>query len=136
MTTESYSRCDSSLKKLRPILELTIEKATPEEAFQNQTLRPVLKMQHHLIISLIESQTHFGAILKKSDNYTVFYESLLTYVQKHQQLKNQIIGLCIGLLSMEEFNFYLSSSAAINKRIIQMAVKRIADTLHTQIPTL
>jgi hypothetical protein len=45
-------------------------------------------------------------------------------------LKNQLLGMASGMLTSDEFEFYLSHQAELNKRILGMICQRIADTLY------
>ena len=44
------------MKKERPILQdLVSESTTETEVFQNSVLRPIIKMQHHLLIAFFKT---------------------------------------------------------------------------------
>ena len=48
-------RDEQQLLQLRPDLQLTPHPSKPDEQFQNQTLRPILKLQHPLLVKLFET---------------------------------------------------------------------------------
>ena len=101
------------------------ETTTPAEIFQNQTLRPVLKLQNDLYLSLftnyaLRQKTGFPTLspFKKQ----MFIEQSL---QKDAVLKNTFIGMTIGMFTLEELEVYQSDSKVFNKRIITMLIERL-----------
>lgn len=111
---------------LRESLNLPNSKTTtPVEIFQNQTLRPILKLQNDLYLSLFTNY----ALRQKAD-----FSSLSTFkkqmfieqsLQKDAVLKNTFIGMTVGMFTLEELEVYQSDSKVFNKRIITMLIKRI-----------
>jgi hypothetical protein len=101
------------------------EATTPAEIFQNQTLRPILKLQNDLCISLftnyaIRQNSDFNAL--SSAKKAVMIEQSL---QKDNVLKNTFIGMTIGMFTAEEMEVYISNSKVFNKRIITMLIERL-----------
>lgn len=111
---------------LRESLNITIsETSTPEEKFQNHTLRPILKLQNELYISLftnyaIRQNADFNTLTSAKKN--IFIEQSL---QKDLVLKNTFIGMTIGMFTLEEMEIYNSDSKVFNKRIITMLIERL-----------
>lgn len=104
---------------------LNSEVTTPEEEFQNQTLRPVLKLQNELYLSLFTNyaarQTaDFNSLSEGKKN--IFIEQSL---QKDSVLKNIFIGMTIGMFTLQELEIYNSNSKVYNKRIIVMLIERL-----------
>ncbi|WP_294333318.1 glyoxalase [uncultured Chryseobacterium sp.] len=113
-------------KDLREKLNLPIFDTTSEtELFQNQTLRPVLKLQNEIYLMLFKDY----ALRKTSDFDTLKKEQKLNFIdqslQKDNALRNIFIGITIGMLTPEEMKIYLSDTKAFNKRIITMLTERI-----------
>lgn len=116
---------------LRPIIETKeFENSTTEERFQTQTLRPVLKLQNELLLGLfknhiIESKNTFYDLnpVKKD----LFIENSL---QKNLALKNKLLGLTIGMFTIEELEVYSTQTNLYNKRIISLIVERIRSQIH------
>lgn len=101
------------------------ETTTPAEIFQNQTLRPVLKLQNDLYLSLfinyaLRQKADFP-ILSAFKKQTFIEQSL----QKDAVLKNTFIGMTIGMFTLEELEVYQSDSKVFNKRIITMLIERL-----------
>lgn len=114
---------------LRPSIN-TIDKEknmSPEEIFQNNTLRPILKFQNDILIELIKSNNHYTSLLKEINSDKDSLLAIKDFFNKETQLKLTITGVIIGLLSIEELAFYNQNSKELNKRIIQMVAQRFFD---------
>ena len=121
----------SVVAKKRPIVnfdnkpEIHLE----NELFQNEVLRPVLKMQHDITLKLFNVHIkNLGIIwndLKKSKK-TQCVENQLS---KNIQFKNLIIGIVVGQFNELELDKYLINSRDYNKRILQMTIQRIVSTI-------
>lgn len=116
---------------LRPIIETKeFENSTVEERFQTQTLRPVLKLQNELLLGLfknhiIESKNTFYDL--NPEKKDLFIENSL---QKNLALKNKLLGLTIGMFTIEELEVYSTQINPYNKRIISLLVERIRSQIH------
>jgi hypothetical protein len=118
------------MNKERPILEnLVKDNMSAIELFQNQTLRPIIKMQHELLIASFNNYLQqrkidflsFTSQKKRSKIKAVFVKDI-TY-------KKFTLGLIIGHFSIEEYQYYCFNSSELNKRILQIIVQRIQDSL-------
>lgn len=111
---------------LRESLNITNSEATTEiEIFQNQTLRPILKLQNDLYFSLFINY----ALRQKADFSSLSISKKQIFIeqsiQKDAVLKNTFIGITIGMFTLEELKIYESESKAFNKRIITMLIERL-----------
>jgi hypothetical protein len=101
------------------------------ETFQNQTLRPVLKLQNEIYLMFFKDY----ALRKISDFDTLKKEQKINFInqslQKDNALRNRLIGITIGMLTPEEMEIYLSDTKSFNKRIISMLTERIKNQLQT-----
>lgn len=119
-------------KDLRETLDLPLFDVTSAtETFQNQTLRPVLKLQNEIYLMFFKDyalrKTSDFDILKKEQKINFIDQSL----QKDNALRNTMIGITIGMLTPEEMEIYLSDTKSFNKRIISMLTERIKSQLQT-----
>lgn len=131
----SYTKNESDLTALRPSLELSVAQSSEEERFQNLVIRPIVKMQHELLINLVQHFPHFNNVMKSRDNYQKFRENLTVYLNKNQSTKHQLIGAVIGMMTMSELTEYMYNTQVFNKRIVNIIAKRVADTLQEEIQT-
>jgi hypothetical protein len=106
------------------------QKITNElERFQNQFLRPILKYQHDHLCQLTRSfLLQFDA---NFDQLTAHKRKVQieTVFKKAQSFRQQVLGLVLAFLEIEQLAFYLSNHTELNKRIWQMAEKRVVDGL-------
>ena len=112
--------------ELRESLEIPIlEATTPLEEFQNQTLRPILKLQNEIYLNLFASY----ATRQNADYHSLTSSKKRTFIelslQKDSVLKNTCIGITIGMFTTQELETYLMDSKSYNKRIITMLIERI-----------
>ena len=110
--------------KSRP--ELFLSKAnSKEEIFQNEILRPILKLQHELIITLaqefLKSRNVTWEKVKEKDPF----QWLNINIKRDIPFKNQLIGMVVGQFSKNELDEYLTFQKEMNKRIINMMTERI-----------
>ena len=119
------------MEKVRPKLPdaLTEGELKEEELFQNMVLRPVIKMQHDLLIMRVKSHFRSKRILFNLMDNKKRTEAIIQAFQSDHNLKKEIQGMITGQLSLAEFQQYLKSERSINKRIIQMVRNRMIDSL-------
>jgi hypothetical protein len=117
-------------KKERPIIADLVNAGTSDiEKFQNEVIRPVIKMQHELLIGSLNNylqkrKVDFSVLpdKKKRSKISSIYKTDNNY-------KNMTLGFVIGQFSMDEFKFYADNSSEINKRILQITSQRIKDSI-------
>lgn len=110
--------------KSRP--ELFLKKAASSgEIFQNETLRPILKLQHELIITLAQEFLKSRNITWEKVNEKDPFQWLNINIKRDIPFKNQLIGMVIGQFSKNELDEYLTFQKEMNKRIINMMTERI-----------
>lgn len=114
------------LKELRGETIGTITaQSSSEEIFQNQVLRPILKLQNDLFIASLENYINKN----KRDFYTLSIEKKLLLIenaiQKDIKLRNALKGMIIALFSLEEYQIYIQNSSNLNKRMMNMLIERL-----------
>ncbi|WP_411895149.1 glyoxalase [Winogradskyella sp. A2] len=100
-----------------------------DEKFQNQTLRPIIKMQHELLMVV------FKNYISKRKN--VFYElslqKQLDYIEnaihKDMKFRNSIKGMIIGQFTVDEYGTYMLNSSALNKRMMNIVKSRLINSI-------
>lgn len=119
------------LKEMRPLISSALtENSKPVEVFQNEVLRPVIKMQHEIILAYIRSLEQFKIILSKKGSRLDFQTRVHTFISKQLDIKNQLIGMILGMLTEDELVFYRENQNDLSKRISQMISQRVSDTLY------
>lgn len=99
--------------------------SSSDEIFQNQVLRPILKLQNDLFIDVFKNY-----ISKyKNDFYSYSVEKKLAYIENsiHKDIKfrNSLKGIVIGLFTISEYNTYIQNSSSLNKRMMNMLIERL-----------
>ena len=114
--------------KVRPQLSDLVNTGTLEiEKFQNEAIRPIIKMQHNLLIILFKNYIKKRKIdfhNLKIEKQKVKINSILT---NDIIFKNLILGSIIGHFSDEELTLYLKDSSELKKRILQIIKQRLQD---------
>ena len=124
----------SDLKKqLRPSIPSIVQKSdiSLEEKFQNEVLRPIIKLQNDLVLICFEHYLKRKKVeLKKftDDQITAIIHKLF---RSDTQLKSNLRSLIIGLFTLEEYREYLTISAQLNRRINSMIQERVG-SFYTQ----
>jgi hypothetical protein len=120
-----------NLLQIRPqVLTAAITPSTcSEERFQNLTLRPIIKLQNPLLI--VALQNYIGK--HKNRFYELALEKRLLYienaVQRDIKFRNSLKGMVIGQFTVEEYECYIRSSSALNKRMMNMVIARYKDQI-------
>ena len=96
-----------------------------DELFQNQVLRPILKLQNDLFIA---SFTNFISKYKR-DFYSKTVENKLSIIenaiQKDVKFRNALKGMIIALFTTEEYALYIKNSSNLNKRMMNLLIERL-----------
>jgi len=120
-----------SLKKIRPQISSAkiTDNMSDDERFQNETLRPIIKLQNDLFLFVF--QNYIGK--RKEVFYDLTLQKRLDYIvhsiQKDLKFRNSLKGMVIGQFTLEEYAFYTRNSSALNKRMMNMVIKRIQDQI-------
>ena len=119
----------NDLRRIRPDIKKTQQFATmgADERFQNETLRPILKLQNPLFIEVF----HQYIEKRKGVFYDLGLEKKLAYIEntliKDQKFRNSVKGMIIGHFTVEEYLQYSSNSSALNKRMMNMVIESLKD---------
>ena len=106
-------------------LGIVTPQSSKEEAFQNITLRPILKLQNDLLIQVFinYAQKQKGAFFtltpEKKQNY------IENVIQKDIKFRNSLKGMVIGFFTTEEYSRYILNSSSLNKRMMSMLIERL-----------
>ena len=119
--------------KIRPVLKNLINSNTSNiERFQNEVIRPIIKMQNNLLVVFFEDYLKN----RKIEFYILKYEDqenkINTILTKDIKFKNILLGSIVGHFDENEIKVYLKSTSEFNKRVIQMIKQRLLDNCITQ----
>ena len=116
---------DEAILELREsAIGIISEDSSAEERFQNQTLRPILKVQNELLLEVfinyakIQKGVFFELSLSKKQLY------IENALQKDVKFSNSLKGMIIGLFTIAEYKEYSLNNSNINKRIGNLLMER------------
>ena len=127
----SINSRDQFLLKGRPEIP-SIQNTTKTldlEVFQNKVLRPILKLQKTIFVSVFLDE-----LRRKKQDFTTFnsedkHKSIQRHLNTNSSLKQRFLGIVMGLFTNTEMDFYQRHMSAINKRIFSMLKIRLEDQL-------
>lgn len=119
-------RRDAFLKEFRGDAIGTVSSESSfDEYFQNEILRPILKLQNDLIIIAFINYTNKNKIdfnLLSAEKKSVVIENS---IQKDIKFRNALKGMIVGLFTIEEYKKYIQNSSSLNKRMMGMLIERL-----------
>ncbi len=110
---------------MRPIISTENTESSPYEQFQNQILRPILKQQNELLLSIYASY-----IQKRKDIFhTLKLPKKLIYIEesirKDLRFKSFLQGIAVGHFSKEEYATYMEHEAELSRRLTDLIIQRV-----------
>ncbi|MPR35368.1 glyoxalase [Salmonirosea aquatica] len=119
---------DTAFIALRPQLS-TEPTENPAEQFQNQVLRPILKFQHERIVAVFQHHVMKRRVPLDGmapDDRKSYVEKAF---QKDLALRNQLIGLVLGLMTTDEWATFISQEKELSRRLHDLLIQRLQSTL-------
>jgi hypothetical protein len=119
------------IKSLRPELPNVVHGAeiSEIELFQNEVLRPILKFQNDVFTTLFISNLKKREVNFTKMNLNGRIDYVTNVIQKDLGLRNVLIGMVVGLLTVEEIVQYYQYETEYRRRISKMVIDRLADQL-------
>ena len=113
----------------------TAEGALPLEAFQNDTLRPIIKMQHELILEawhryVLEQKGKFYKLNKPDQDQYIIHA-----YQTNRAFRAFNLGIVCGVLTKVEWESFRKNEKELSKRIYTLIAQRVgssADAFHAK----
>ncbi|MEY2869230.1 MAG: hypothetical protein RIR01_1713 [Bacteroidota bacterium] len=120
------SQRDSFLSEFRGAAIGSVStQSSSDEIFQNEVLRPILKLQNDLFIASF----HNFINKYKRDFYSLSVEKKLIIIenaiQKDIKFRNALKGMIIALFTVDEYSIYIRNSSSLNKRMMNMLIERL-----------
>lgn len=122
---------EKTIKSLRPDIPSIVisNNMTPNEKFQNEVIRPILKYQNDLILKyvLLKINSSKANYYQKDRSEKIAYiESILL---RDNNVRQQLIGLTISCFTCDELEYYMLNESEHKKRINTMIKQRIVSQL-------
>ncbi|WP_347053467.1 glyoxalase [Flavobacterium olei] len=117
---------DTFLREFRgETLGTVSAQSSAEEIFQNQTIRPILKLQNDLFIAVFTNYINKN----KRDFYNYSADKKLqtieNSIQKDIKFRNSLKGIIMALFTIDEYDTYIQNSSNLNKRMMNMVIERL-----------
>ena len=100
-------------------------KSSIEESFQNETLRPILKLQNDLFTAAFLKYIEKNKIDFEVKTVEAKLVVIDNAIQKDIKFSNTMKGIVIGLFTTEEYAIYSNNASSINKRMMSMLLERL-----------
>jgi hypothetical protein len=116
---------------IRPVIAKAkvSESTSVEEVFQNEILRPIIKMQHDLLILLFKEYIKNKKVLFHEISNAKRRTFIENSLAKDIAFKSEIKGMITGQFTPEEFSQYATISNDVNKRIMGIIKERLLNSL-------
>lgn len=99
--------------------------SSSEEVFQNQALRPILKLQNDLFIHVFINY----AVKQKNVFFGLTPDKKMAYIenviQKDIKFRNSLKGMIIAFFTIDEYSEYIKNSSNLNKRMMNLLIERL-----------
>ncbi|MGK0307418.1 MAG: hypothetical protein ACI8RP_000370 [Urechidicola sp.] len=121
----------SQLESIRPVIQTkSIEKEkNAVEYFQNLTLRPILKFQNDLILSIFRYHLEKHKIVFHQLTDTKQNEYVEQIIHKDRKIHHVLLGLVIGHFTEIEYETYIKHERELNRRIMALLIQRLQNEL-------
>lgn len=118
---------DINLLELRPEIPSAriTENMSSDERFQNETLRPIAKLQDGLLVAVFRNYVgkHKNAFYELNTEKRLEY--IANAIQKDIKFRNSLKGMIIGQFTIAEYERYIQNSSALNKRMMNIVKERL-----------
>lgn len=114
------------LKKFRgETLGFINNESSSDELFQNQVLRPILKLQNDLFIAAFVNHLSKNKIDFNAFSVERKLSTVENSIQKDIKFRNSLKGMIMGLFTTDEYQLYIKNSSSLNKRMMGMLIERL-----------
>ncbi len=96
-----------------------------DELFQNEVLRPILKLQNDLFVASFINHVTKNKIDFNAYSIEKKMAMIENAVQKDIKFRNALKGMIIGLFTADEYSQYIKNSSSLNKRMMGMLIERL-----------
>ena len=121
----------NDLLKIRPKINKVKDfpNMSDDERFQNETIRPILKLQNPLFILVFKNYIE----KRKRVFYDLSLDKKMIYIEssivKDQNFHNSLKGIIIGHFTVAEYRQYILHFSSLNKRMMNMLIKRLQNQI-------
>jgi hypothetical protein len=99
--------------------------SSAEELFQNEVLRPILKLQNDLFVASFINHLTKNKIDFSTNSIEKKCTIIENAIQKDIKFRNALKGMIVGLFTTDEYSLYIKNSSNLNKRMMSMLMERL-----------
>jgi hypothetical protein len=99
--------------------------SSSDELFQNQVLRPILKLQNDLFIAAFVNHLSKNKIDFNAFSVERKLSTIENAIQKDIKFRHALKGMIMGLFTTDEYELYIKNSSSLNKRMMGMLIERL-----------
>jgi len=110
---------------IRPTIITEREAQGEAEKFQNNVLRPILKMQNKLLLSIYKHYLQKRRVRYDGMSKEQRLEWIAHSLQKDNRLRGILLGTVIGHFTIEEWERYQADEAELKRRITNLMTQRL-----------
>ena len=123
-----------ALLALRPPIDTEPTAENSPESFQNQTLRPVLKLHNDLLVRLFQQylvkRKQGGpdgrfARITRPEQVAYIDHTICT----DQKFRNLLVGCVVGHFTAAELTAFLADESELTRRLVNLIIDRLSDQL-------
>ena len=137
LTPLPSSSPDAALLALRPHIDgqpPAIPTPTTVADFQHQVLRPLLKLQHAVLLATVADFT-LDYRLPLGSAEDVLRPAIAELLTRNVRLRATLTGLICGLFTQDELTFYRQHRRELNRRLLDLAEQRVLSSLAALLTT-
>lgn len=117
---------DTFLKEFRgETLGTVSAQSSADEIFQNQTIRPILKLQNDLFVAVFLNYVNKNKPDFHSYSVEKKLQTIENSIQKDIKFRNSLKGIVMALFTVDEYNTYIQNSSDLNKRMMNLLIERL-----------
>lgn len=113
---------------LRPQLDLA-PASSPNERFQNDTLRPVLKLQHDHLVAIFRLFLTKRKVRLEQLPAARRFAKVKELVSRDNRLRGLLFGVALGQFTTSEMGYYLEHDGEVNRRLTNLLTERLTDAV-------
>jgi hypothetical protein len=123
---------ENTIQSIRPTLTFEKEAESDFEKFQNEVLRPILKLQNDLLLEVFKTYCtkRKGTFNKFSEKEKSVY--IDQAVRKDMKFKHYLEGIITGMFTLEEYLKFMENEEELTKRMINLLVQRLQSQFKTE----
>jgi hypothetical protein len=132
MSLPSTSRPDAALLALRPAISgqpAAIPTPSTVADFQHQVLRPLLKLQHPILLATVADFAQEYRLPLATADATEAHRLLTELLSRNARLRATLVGVVTGFLTADELTFYRQHRNELNRRLLDLAQQRVLTSL-------